>query len=185
MVDAAMQTSSREGRAVYGMRFDPEKHHRRSVRLPGYDYSQAGAYFVTLCARGRERLFGAVVGSEVRLNGYGQAVPRCWEWLPRQYPKVDIDEWVVMPNHLHGTIIINNSGGGSRTARSEDIERIFGGLRPSMQRGTGSASPRRRATNDKSGGWRERQQAANHRRGARPCAPTSLGAKGARRPAPS
>ena len=109
------------------MRYDPNKHHRRSIRLKGYDYTQAGVYFVTIVTQNRACLFGDIVAGEVRLNAFGQAVAETWQWLGTQYGYVELDEWVVMPNHLHGIIIITETdngcptdgggvGGGSRTA---------------------------------------------------------------------
>jgi REP element-mobilizing transposase RayT len=64
------------------MRFDPKRHHRRSVRLRGYDYSQLGAYFVTICVQDRECLFGEVVEEEMRLNDAGRMVQDVWNDLP-------------------------------------------------------------------------------------------------------
>jgi REP element-mobilizing transposase RayT len=87
---------------------DQVQGYRRSIRLKGYDYTQAGAYFVTLCARDRACVFGTVVGGEMRLNAYGRKVADCWLWLAEQYPYVVLDEWVVMPNHLHGIIVITD-----------------------------------------------------------------------------
>jgi len=101
-------------------KYDPQKHHRRSIRLPGYDYSMAGVYFVTICTLNQTCLFGTVVDDEIVLNEYGRIVLQSWEWLRDQYPYVDLQEWVIMPNHLHGIIMINhddaNCRGGSRTA---------------------------------------------------------------------
>jgi putative transposase len=90
------------------MRYDPERHHRRSIRLPGYDYRQAGAYFITLVAQDRACLFGEVIDGEMRVNEYGIIVQE--EWFRsadirreiRLYP----DEFVVMPNHVHGIVWI-------------------------------------------------------------------------------
>jgi REP element-mobilizing transposase RayT len=76
------------------------------MRLKGYDYSEAGAYFVTVCAQNRECLFGDVVDGEMRLNDAGQMVQNIWNDLPARYPDVETDEFVVMPNHLHGIIVI-------------------------------------------------------------------------------
>jgi REP element-mobilizing transposase RayT len=84
----------------------PHRHHRRSIRLRGYDYSQAGAYFVTVCVQGREPLFGDVVDGEMRLNDAGQMVAQCWQELPAHFPHLELDEFVVMPNHMHGIIIV-------------------------------------------------------------------------------
>jgi len=81
--------------------YDPF-HHRRSLRLPGYDYSRAGAYFVTICTQARLCLFGDVVDAEMRLNAAGRMVDRQWRDLPHRFPFVELDEYVVMPNHLHG-----------------------------------------------------------------------------------
>ena len=87
------------------------------MRLPGFDYAQEGSYFVTICSAGRQRFFGDVVDGQVRLNEFGQVAARSWEWLARHFPHVELDEWVLMPNHLHGIIVITDDRrGGSRTA---------------------------------------------------------------------
>lgn len=88
------------------MKHDPEPHHRRSIRLQGYDYTRAGAYFVTMCTQNRERLFGDVVDGEMRLNAAGQMMQSVWDELPAFYPGVDTDEFVVMPNHMHGIVVL-------------------------------------------------------------------------------
>ena len=88
------------------MRFDLDKHHRRSIRLRGYDYTQAGGYFVTICAQNRECLFGNVVEMAMRLNDAGQMVQSVWNELPQHYPGVDVDAFVVMSNHIHGIIVL-------------------------------------------------------------------------------
>jgi REP element-mobilizing transposase RayT len=99
------------------MKFRPDIHHRRSIRLKGFDYSTTGVYFVTLCTQNRECLFGEVVDGEMKVNELGQIVEGCWAWLTRQYAHVILDTWTVMPNHLHGIIMITPDGrGGSRTA---------------------------------------------------------------------
>ncbi len=89
------------------MKFKPEKHHRRSIRLKGYDYSQPGAYFITICTKNRECLFGNVVDGKMMLNDAGQIAQNCWLEIPDHYPNVILDEFVIMPNHIHGIIIIN------------------------------------------------------------------------------
>ena len=112
---------------VADMTFDPTIHHRRSIRLQGYDYSQAGMYFVTLCTRNRECLFGEIVDETMRLNPVGQIVADSWAWLAQRYEHVELDEWVVMPNHLHGIVVINDHcKGGSRTAPTKPIGRLIG-----------------------------------------------------------
>ena len=90
----------------FGMSYDPEIHHRRSIRYKGYDYTSAGAYFVSIVAQGRLCLFGEVVDGEMRLNGAGEMVRRVWDGMPERIPYVVMDEFVVMPNHVHGVIFI-------------------------------------------------------------------------------
>lgn len=84
-------------------------HDRRSIRLKGYDYAGDGAYFVTICTQGRERTFGAVVNGQMRLNEYGREVANCWSWLVEQYPYVYLDEWIMMPDHTHTIIVIEDA----------------------------------------------------------------------------
>ncbi len=99
-------------------------HHRRSIRLREYDYTQAGAYFVTICTWQRECLFGEVVNGEMRLNPIGGIVEECWKWLGEQYPYVELDVWVIMPNHIHGMVLLTDGRrGGSRTAPTEETRR--------------------------------------------------------------
>jgi len=81
-------------------------HHRRSIRLQGYDYAQAGAYFVTICVQNRECLFGEVVDGEMLLNDAGQMVETIWEGLPDRFPFIELDQFGVMPNHAHGIIAL-------------------------------------------------------------------------------
>ena len=88
------------------MRSHPERHHRRSIRLKGYDYRQAGAYFVTICTQDRAFLFGQVVHDEMQLNDAGKMVYDVWNDLPAFYPGVQTDAFIVMPNHIHGIIIL-------------------------------------------------------------------------------
>ena len=78
--------------------------HRRSIRLKGYDYKQAGAYFVTVCTRGRECLFGWVTDCEMRLNDIGRKVRSAWEELPTRFADMSLDAFIVMANHIHGII---------------------------------------------------------------------------------
>jgi REP element-mobilizing transposase RayT len=86
---------------------DPQRcHHRRSIRLRGYDYSQVGAYFITICTHERICLFGEVVDGEMRLNNAGRMVEQCWNEMPTHFPHVKLDEYVIMPNHVHGILVI-------------------------------------------------------------------------------
>ena len=87
-------------------RTEPEESGRHSIRLRGYDYSQAGGYYVTIVSSGREYLFGEVVESKMVLNRFGQIAKTQWGRLPRRFHHIELGELVVMPNHIHGIIII-------------------------------------------------------------------------------
>jgi REP element-mobilizing transposase RayT len=93
------------------MRYDPKIHHRRSIRLEGYDYTQRGAYFVTLNVAQRDPIFGEVIDDEVRLSPIGEIVRDYWLRLPQIFP-IDLDAWVIMPDHLHGVIVMGEAFGG-------------------------------------------------------------------------
>ena len=82
---------------------------RRSLRLPGYDYTQTGAYFITICTTGRVCVLGDVVDGEIHLSEFGRLANSVWLELPRYYPHVRLDAWVVMPNHVHGILILEPS----------------------------------------------------------------------------
>ncbi len=84
------------------------KYHRHSIRLAGYDYSQPGVYFITICTRDRESLFGDRNDFQIRLNECGRVVQACWMEIPVHFPNVALDEFVVMPDHAHGIIVIIN-----------------------------------------------------------------------------
>jgi putative transposase len=81
-----------------------------SARLQMYDYTQAGCYFVTLCVHRHQCVFGEVQGEEIHFNEIGTIAQRCWEEIPRHFPCVDLDSFVVMPNHIHGIIVIKDLG---------------------------------------------------------------------------
>jgi len=93
------------------MPYDPNKHHRRSIRLKGYDYSQAGAYFVTICVQHRECLFGEISNQEMQCNPFGDVVWKWWNELPNYYARVQLDEFIVMPNHMHAIVVITDMVG--------------------------------------------------------------------------
>ncbi|MCA1992467.1 MAG: transposase [Coleofasciculus sp. S288] len=90
------------------MRYDPSKHHRRSIRLKGYDYEKCGAYFITLCAWQRQKLFGEIENAEMRLNTYGEIIQLHWDNLPKHHHHLELDEFTIMPNHVHGIIILTD-----------------------------------------------------------------------------
>ena len=87
-------------------RYNSDTHCRRSIRLPGYDYSRAGAYFVTICAHEQECLFGDIVEGEMRLNYFGRIVMAEWIRAGELRAEVKTGEYVVMPNHFHGIVMI-------------------------------------------------------------------------------
>jgi REP element-mobilizing transposase RayT len=86
--------------------FNPDIHHRRSIRLRDYDYASAGAYFVTICTQGRECLFGGIDGETMVFNEAGHMVETVWRGLPDRFPGVDLDTFVVMPNHVHFIVFL-------------------------------------------------------------------------------
>ncbi len=88
------------------MTYDPFKHHRRSIRLKEYDYSQAGVYFVTICINHGQTLLGKIQDSEMFPSQAGQMVAECWDALPKRFPNIDLDMFTLMPNHIHGIIVI-------------------------------------------------------------------------------
>ncbi len=120
-------------------RHDPDKHHRRSIRLKGYDYTLPGAYFVTIVTHERELLFGDPVLHRV--------VQTFWQRIPRHFPHAELDEWVVMPNHLHGIIVMTDpivagtthSPDGLSASRQPRID--AGPARTREQRGNASPLP--------------------------------------------
>jgi REP-associated tyrosine transposase len=88
-------------------------HSRKKIRLPGYDYSSTGAYFVTTGTRGRELLF---LDHELK-----DTAERCWRWLETQYAHVLLDEFVVMPNHFHGVLVIKDAEEGHTESASDQV----------------------------------------------------------------
>lgn len=110
------------------MKYDPQKHHRRSIRIKGYDYAQPGAYFITFCSYQRMPIFGEVVNGEMVLNDIGKIAQD--EWFKtaeiRPYVKLYEDEFVIMPNHGHGIIWIAEDAVGTRRRRipTETIEKF-------------------------------------------------------------
>lgn len=100
------------------MKYNPDDHHRRSIRLKGYDYSHPGAYFVTICTQDRAVLFGEVGDGEMWLNDAGAMVQSVWEEMSAFYPGVETDSFVVMPNHIHGIVILV---GAAPCGRPDDL----------------------------------------------------------------
>ena len=90
------------------MEYDPKIHYRKSMRLKNYDYSQAGLYFITICTQNRLHLFGAIVDEAMVLNDAGLMIENEWLKLPQRFNNIEMQKYVVMPNHIHG--IINRRG---------------------------------------------------------------------------
>lgn len=86
--------------------YNPEIHHRHSIRLKGYDYSSQGAYFVTLCCENRQHRFGEISESKIELTPCGQIATEWMENLPTKFPTIEIDEYIIMPDHIHAIISI-------------------------------------------------------------------------------
>lgn len=85
---------------------DGSKHHRRSIRLKEYDYSRPGSYFVTICADNRKCLFGEIKDGQFLFNPVGEMVRKWWLKIPEKFVNVQTDKFVIMPNHLHGIIVL-------------------------------------------------------------------------------
>ncbi|MEA5576613.1 transposase [Anabaena sp. UHCC 0451] len=107
------------------MPYNPDIHHRRSMRLKGYDYSQQGAYFVTICTHQRNCLFGEIVDGEMKLNTNGEIARGSWLSIPRHFQNVELDEFVIMPNHLHGILIIKNFEMEGEALANQDFSQSF------------------------------------------------------------
>jgi REP element-mobilizing transposase RayT len=107
---------------------------RRSIRLREYNYAQAGAYFVTIVTQDRVCLFGEVVDGEMMLNEFGRIVHAVWDDLPNHYPAVECGVFVVMPNHVHGIIVLDGGGVGESD--------VGAGFKPARSGPTPSTTPR-------------------------------------------
>lgn len=118
------------------MEYNPKIHHRKSIRLKGYDYSQAGAYFITICCQDRECRFGKIVvgaslpnaqqgiAPTMELNEFGQIAYNEWAKLQERFTNFELDIFQIMPNHVHGIIVLNESianvGAGFTPAQNDD-----------------------------------------------------------------
>jgi len=93
------------------MPYNPSLHNRHSIRLQGYDYSQSGAYFITICTDKKKNYFGEIVNGDVKLNLEGQYAFHQWKMIPQRFGNVEVDEFIIMPNHIHGIIVIRSGRG--------------------------------------------------------------------------
>jgi len=112
---------------------DQIKPRRRSIRLPGYDYSQPGAYFITVCTHRRALLFGRIKETEMLLHRIGTIVAQCWQRIPQHFPTVGLDQWIVMPNHLHGILIISDVGVSDDAVGARHASPLPAGHAPPLQ----------------------------------------------------
>lgn len=86
------------------------KYRIESARLKGWDYRNPGYYFVTLVTKGRNHYFGRVEGDDVQLSAIGEIAAQCWAENPQHHAGIELDEWVIMPNHVHGIIVVVDRG---------------------------------------------------------------------------
>ena len=105
------------------MAFNPEIHRRQSIRMPNYDYSQSGAYFITICCYERQAMFGEIVQGQMIHNDAGFAAQNCWREIPTHFHMVFLDEFIIMPNHMHGIIVIDAVGANNHSP-NENIRNI-------------------------------------------------------------
>ena len=102
------------------------KRRRKRTRLDGYDYSRAGDYFITICKQNRFEYFGEIQNEEMKLSRIGIIANQCWLELPNHFPNVKLDEYIVMPNHIHGIIVVNQKSRRRGTACRARTPEIFG-----------------------------------------------------------
>jgi len=115
------------------MKYNPNIHHPKSIRLHGYDYSQNGAYFVTICVQNRENRFGRIEDGRMFLNDVGEMIDKYWNQLKQKYFYVTLDEYVIMPNHIHGIIVINDMvGAGLVPAQNNSGKRATTRVAPTI-----------------------------------------------------
>ena len=112
------------------MTYDPIRHHRRALRLQHYDYSWPAWYYVTICTSDRLCVLGKIVSDQMVLSQWGNLAQQQWVWLPKHFPTVELDAHVVMPNHIHGIIIINNPRRGEITSPLQNDPNMRG--KPSL-----------------------------------------------------
>ncbi len=108
------------------------KYHIKSLRVQGYDYSQSGAYFITICTKDKKNYFGKIKNSEMKLSDIGNIVQKYWQEIANQFLFVQLDEFVIMPNHMHGIIIINDDSRDAINRVSTDNGGVTGKNNPML-----------------------------------------------------
>ena len=107
------------------MKYNPEIHHRKSIRLKYYDYSASGYYFITICTQNRENLFwhnneynkcrGGACSAQMKLNNFGKIIQKEWINLKDRYSNLQLDHYIIMPNHIHGIIVLDQFNAKGRS----------------------------------------------------------------------
>ncbi len=130
------------------MKFDPQKHHRRSIRLKGYDYTSAGAYYVTIVVQGRQCLFGEIDDGQMHLNKYGEIIQKWWAQIPVHFPNVELGAFITMPNHVHGILFIINDRRGEvlspQISPRNEPDQNYNIIDPNLTRTQGAVTPTQR-----------------------------------------
>lgn len=124
------------------MKYNPHKHHRRSIRLKGYDYSSPGAYFITICTHQRECLFGNIIDGEMKVNSFGQVIQGHWSKLHSHHTHLCLDEFIVMPNHIHGILILFSKN------ECDQSDTVGAGLADTVSVSSNNLIPKPAPTND-------------------------------------
>ncbi len=114
------------------MPYDPEKHHRRSIRLRHYDYRRQGLYYVTICTHEKRCIFGEIKDNAACLNDIGNIAQTNWLSLPQRFPNIEIDEYIIMPNHMHGIITITEMLSSTKAPTLGEVVRTFKGATTSQ-----------------------------------------------------
>jgi len=122
------------------MNYNPGIHHRRSIRLKGYDYSKPGAYYITVCTQNRICLLGDVKDGKMILNKFGEAIIEKWYNIQKHFQFVRLDEFCTMPNHIHGILFIMESYVGAKHSKKNIIEEPFQNASPLHDRPKGTKS---------------------------------------------
>jgi REP element-mobilizing transposase RayT len=107
---------------------------KNSLRLEGYNYAQEGAYFVTILAYRRLHIFGSIENDVVTLTKLGEIIESCWQQIPQHFPSIELDVFVIMPNHLHGVLVLHNDD-----EQSVSLSHIIGTFKGSVTRNANKA----------------------------------------------
>lgn len=123
--------------------YQPHQHHRRSIRLRGFDYTQEGGYFITIMTQRGDHLFGTVVHGVVQLSEMGAIAHQCWLDIPKHFSRAVLDEFVVMPNHIHGIIFLTNDSSVTKPADAKATDGVTNGVTDGVTNGVtnGAAAP--------------------------------------------